>query len=74
MFLSTLKFVAAVLSVAVVAGTHHGLALAQEKTIMPDLKALADGKAGSIPTDATLGLLSEEGDLCREGRLVLRHN
>jgi hypothetical protein len=48
-------------------------ATAQEKTLMPNLKALADGKAGSIRADATLGLLSEEGDLCREGRLVLRH-
>src|SRR5262245_54676050 len=29
-------------------------AMAQEKTIMPDLKALAGGKGGTIPADATL--------------------
>jgi hypothetical protein len=30
------------------------LAIAEEKTIMPDLKALAKGKGGTIPADATL--------------------
>jgi hypothetical protein len=29
-------------------------AMAQEKTIMPDLKALAGGKGGTVPADATL--------------------
>jgi hypothetical protein len=29
-------------------------AMAEEKTIMPDLKALTDGKGGTIPADATL--------------------
>jgi hypothetical protein len=29
-------------------------AMAQERTIRPDLKALADGKGGTIPTGATL--------------------
>src|SRR5215831_21278423 len=29
-------------------------AMAQKKTVTPDLKALADGKGGTIPADATL--------------------
>src|SRR5262249_42867352 len=29
-------------------------AMAQEKAVTPDLKALADGKGGTIPADATL--------------------
>jgi len=30
------------------------LATAQERTVTPDLKALADGKGGTVPADATL--------------------
>src|SRR5262249_12861633 len=50
--------VAAVLSIAVIAGSggvaYHGLAMAEENTIMPDLKALAGGRGGTVPADATL--------------------
>jgi hypothetical protein len=53
MFLSKVKFVVALLSVAVVTPARS-FAMAEENTIRPDLKALADGKGGTIPADATL--------------------
>jgi hypothetical protein len=58
MFTSKSKVIAAVLSVALVTRAGdvacQGLAIPGEKAVAPDLKALADGKGGTIPADATL--------------------